>query len=110
MKKSLVLGGIAALLIPASALIERRAQASSPREASQVTFPYGMECVVTLDRNTLSLDLATAAPPPGTSGFFDDWTARGDLIYLNDEWCVLKDGTYENWIPRSKILMIRASR
>lgn len=110
MKKSLVWVGIAALLIPASALIELRAQASVPPEVSKVTFPYGLECVITLDRNTLNLDQTNAAPPPGTSGFYSDWTARGELIYLNDEWCVLRDGTYENWIPRNKILMIRASR
>jgi hypothetical protein len=110
MKRSLLLGGIAVLLIPASALIELRAQASAPQEASKVTFPYGLECVITLDRNALTLDLASAAPPPGSSGFYSDWTARGQLIYLNDEWCVLKDGTYEDWIPRNKILMIRVSR
>lgn len=110
MKRSLVLGGMAVLLIPATALIEQRAQSASPQEASKLTFPYGMECVITLDRNTLHLDLPTTALPPGTSGFYDDWTARGELIYLNEEWCVLKDGTYEDWIPRSKILMIRASR
>lgn len=110
MKISLLLGGAAALLIPATALIELRAQPSALQEASKVTFPYGLECVITLDRNTLTWDPAASALPPGPSGFYDDWTARGHLIYLNDEWCVLKDGTYEDWIPRRKILMIRASR
>jgi len=111
MKRSLLLGGAAALLLTATALIELRAsQSPALQEASKLTFPYGLECVISLDRNTLTFDLPPTAPPPGTSGFYDDWTARGHLIYLNDEWCVLKDGTYEDWIPRNKILMIRASR
>jgi hypothetical protein len=31
------------------------------------------------------------------------------LIRLSEDWCVLKDGNAENWIPTDKILMIRVS-
>jgi len=74
-----------------------------------LSYPYGMgECIVTLDPQAYR---HTSAPAPGEpSGFQSDGTLRGELIYLSDEWCVLKDGTFENWIPRTKLLMIRVSK
>jgi hypothetical protein len=32
------------------------------------------------------------------------------VIRLDSDWRVLRDGSEENWIPKSKVLMIRVSR
>jgi hypothetical protein len=32
------------------------------------------------------------------------------LVSIDAEWLIVKDGTYESWIPRDKVLFLRASR
>ena len=44
------------------------------------------------------------------SGFVAPDTAEGILIQLDSDWLVLRDGSEENWIPKSKVLMIRVRR
>ena len=74
---------------------------------AKVELPLGRKCIVSVDPQ------ASRAGLPATenqaSGFEADGTAKGQLIHLSDDWCVLKDGTAENWIPTDKVLMIRAS-
>ena len=78
-----------------------------PPAPEKVELPLGRNCVVSLDPR------ASRASLPGTenaaSGFEADGTLRGQLILLSGEWCVLKDGNAENWIPRDKVLLIRSS-
>ena len=76
-----------------------------PPAAEKLAYPYGKECVVTLDPQATRTSVTAGASDP--AGFQADGTLRGELIYLADEWCVLKDGTFENWIPRNKILTMR---
>lgn len=96
----------AAGLVVVATLVNSKAQA--PEGDSGTKYPYGKECVVTVDPQNWP---AVAAATPGKAGGFQqDWTVRGQLILLNDQWCVLKDGTFENWIPREKVLVIRASK
>jgi hypothetical protein len=71
--------------------------------------PLGRSCVVTLD----SRDGPKPVHPGeanALSGFIAPDTARGVLLRLDAGWVVLRDGTDENWIPREKVLMIRAFR
>jgi hypothetical protein len=35
---------------------------------------------------------------------------KGNLLAMTGEWIVLKDGTFENWVPREKVITLRASR
>ncbi|MEK7952384.1 hypothetical protein [Luteolibacter soli] len=69
--------------------------------------PLGKKCIVSLDPQ------ASRSERPVTenqaSGFEADGTVKGQLVRLSEGWCVLKDGTAENWIPVNQILMIRAS-
>jgi len=96
-------------LVAGALLIEGKAQAPAGEVTEgSVKYPYGKECVVTVDPQTWPA--ATAATPGKAGGFQPDWTVRGQLILLNDQWCVLKDGTFENWIPREKVLVLRASK
>lgn len=37
-------------------------------------------------------------------------TVRGTLLSISSEWVVVKDGSYENWVPREKVMTLRASR
>jgi hypothetical protein len=74
---------------------------------AKVDLPLGKKCIVSVDPQ------ASRAGLPATenqaSGFEADGTAKGQLIRISDDWCVLKDGNAENWIPTAKVLMIRAS-
>ena len=81
----------------------------SPVPEATVADPLGLRCVVTLDpgdsdRPTASSEVRRA------NGFTDINTTEGVLVRLDPEWLVLKDGNYENWIPRAKVLMMRVSR
>ena len=76
--------------------------------ARAIDYPLGQRCVVTVD------PLAASKPPiAGTAnkvtGFVATDTAEGTLIRIDSEWLVLRDGSNENWIPRSKIIMIHVS-
>jgi len=98
----------AAGFVVAATLVSSKAQAPAGEGDSGAKYPYGKECVVTVDPQTWPA--GTAATPGKAGGFQPDWTVRGQLILLNDQWCVLKDGTFENWIPREKVLVLRASK
>ena len=94
-------------LLAAVTLLDTRAQTppAAAESAQDVKYPYGRECFITLDPQA-----ALTRPPEKAAGFEADYTVRGQLIYLSEEWCVLKEGTYENWIPRDKVLLIRVSK
>jgi hypothetical protein len=87
--------------------LEGQTPAAPNPAPARVDLPLGRKCIVSVDPH------ASRAGLPGTenqaSGFEADGTAQGQLIRLSDDWCVLKDGNAENWIPTVKILMIRVS-
>jgi hypothetical protein len=71
--------------------------------------PLNKNCIVTLDARPNSRSTMTQQMQR-LSGFVRQDTAQGTLIHLDAAWLVLKDGDSENWIPRDKVLMLRASR
>lgn len=99
---------IAALLAGVS-YYELQAQSPSSASGTKVAYPYGQECILTLDPFA-ERTIQTSSSQATQSGFQADGTVRGQLIYMSDEWCVLKDGTFENWLPRSKVLSMRVSK
>ncbi len=104
MKTTLVLCTILAASV---SYFELRAE--SPATGTKIAYPYGQECILTLDpiaERTIQNSSSQSTP----SGFQADGTLRGQLIYMSDEWCVLKDGSYENWVPRAKVLAMRVSK
>lgn len=106
MKTTLIL---CAALAAGVSYFELRAQTPGSSSGSKVAYPYGLECILTLDpiaERTIQNSSSQATP----SGFQADGTLRGQLIYISDEWCVLKDGSYENWVPRAKVLAMRVSK
>ena len=71
--------------------------------------PFNCRCIVTLDPKFKSTpDLIEQTQK--ASGFIAPNTAEGVLVRMDREWLVLKDGSYENWIPTDKVLLLRVSR
>lgn len=105
MKTTLVL---AAALLAGVSYFELRAQSPASSGGSKVAYPYGLECILTLD--PIAERTIQTTSQASQSGYQADGTIRGQLIYMSDEWCVLKDGTFENWIPRGKVLSMRVSK
>jgi len=105
MKTTLVL---AAALLAGVSYFELRAQSPGSSGGSKVAYPYGLECILTLD--PIAERTIQTTSQASQSGYQADGTIRGQLIYMSDEWCVLKDGTFENWIPRGKVLSMRVSK
>ena len=105
MKTTLVL---LAVLATGVSYLELRAQSPSSSGGSKVAYPYGQECILTLD--PIAERTIQTTSQASQSGFQADGTMRGQLIYMSDEWCVLKDGSFENWVPRGKVLSMRVSK
>ena len=94
----------AAFLVPRVA----EGQPSAGQAKTAIEWPLGSECVVTVQTQAW---MNTPVLPPGKqSGFEPDYTLKGKVVYWGADWIVLRDGTYENWISRDKVLTVRASR
>ncbi|WP_193211981.1 hypothetical protein [Luteolibacter marinus] len=78
-------------------------------DAAKVAVPLGLRCVVTLDPAADDPSTSTVEPLR-SSGFTALNTSEGVLVRLDAEWVVLRDGNYDNWIPRQKVLLMRSSR
>ena len=109
MKTLLSLLAGAALIGAAVSFSTPPVQAQQAVAPAEVKTPLGQLCIVTLDPQAERTVKPVNDALKKTSLTSDD-TVEGTLILLNDEWLVLKDGTYENWIPRDKVLFLRASR
>lgn len=108
--KTKLLVGSAGLVAAAAFLVPRIAEGQPPVATAKATieWPLGAECVVTVQTQAW---MNTPVLAPGQqSGFQSDYTLKGKVAYWGPDWIVLKDGTYENWISRDKVLTVRASR
>ena len=101
----LALAGITAAVI----LIPRQAEAQpAGAKTAPVESPVGLECVVSVEMQSW-MDHPTL-PQSLPSGYYPDYSLRGKIVELGPDWVVLKDGNFENWISRDKVLSIRVSR
>lgn len=86
------------------------AQQSSGTPADKaVQSPLGRRCVVTLDPNEPGKVRVTQSHGADKYQLTDN-KVEGDLIQIDADWLILKDGNYENWVPRDKVLFMRVSR
>jgi hypothetical protein len=92
-----------AIFVPRTA----EAQPPSVKPVGPVESPVGLECVVTVEIEAWMNTTPNASQP---GGFHPDYTVRGKVLELGREWVVLKDGNFENWISRDKIVSMRVSR
>jgi hypothetical protein len=110
----LICGAVATLaMLPlwtsgVSAGVHAAALSPGPGE-SRVECPLNRICVVTVDPRAQS-KREIVGDANKISGFAAPDTTEGVLVRLDAEWVVLRDGSYENWIPRNKVLLIRVSR
>lgn len=101
-------GAAIAFVIAASPSLAPAQSASLPEKLpAPAELPINLRCVVTLDPENHSTD---AAEQSSKSGFTGPNILEGVVIRIDQDWLVLKDGNYENWIPRNKILTVRVSR
>jgi hypothetical protein len=108
MKNSIVIV-CAGALVAAAIFIPKVAEAQPPQSKREaIDWPIGAECVLTFE--TQSWIGGPATPPGQASGIRPDYTIQGKITYWGPDWVVVKEGTYENWVARDKILTIRASR
>lgn len=116
MKRSplpIIAGAIALLLIPpfATDLFANRTtlQPQSLSDSKQSSeYPLGRDCIITLDSEFSKPVFAGRANID--SGFAAPDTVKGTIIEEKDFWLILKCGRNENWIPKSKILMISVQK
>lgn len=103
--------GIAAVVSFTVWTDDAKAQVAKPAapSAPAIELPVGLRCVVTLDPQA-SDKMTTTNELLRSSGFTDLNTTEGVLVRMDHEWVVLRDGNYDNWIPRGKVLLLRASR
>lgn len=78
-------------------------------DTSLVDIPLNRICTVTVDSRSSSKPVL-AGTATKVTGFVAPDTAEGVLIRLDADWLVLRDGSYESWIPTKKVIMIHASR
>jgi hypothetical protein len=114
MKQQLVvfLGGAIALIfcstwMPSEQAAARSSIAPMATAERRIEFPLGQRCAVTLDTRAESKPVV-AGTANIVTGFDAPDVTVGILVRMDNEWLVLRDGTYENWIPMNKVLMVHA--
>lgn len=111
MKSKLMALTLGTVTIAFLSLIGSDVSAQNPPATSSnpaVELPLGLRCVVTLD--PAAPDRTIPVEPLRASGFYAPNTTEGTLVRLDADWVVLRDGNYDNWIPRNKVLLLRSSR
>ena len=93
-----------------SVLASNRLSVVSPQSPSEVqlAYPISRRCVVTVDPFSSSTPVVAGSANIVT-GFVAPNTIEGSVVAMDDEWLVIRSGRHENWIPRSKVLMIHLS-
>lgn len=85
------------------------AQPDSSTGRSGLKPPINRNCIVTMDARSNSR-ASMSQEMQRTSGFVRQDTAEGTLVHVDAAWIVLKNLDGENWIPRDKVLMLRATQ
>ena len=105
---SSLLGVAIAFAVVASPSLAPAQNANLPQKLpAPAEFPINLRCVVTVDPQYRTTESSEQSPK---AGFIGPNMLEGIIIRMDPDWLVLKDGSFENWIPRDKILTIRVSR
>lgn len=105
---SSLLGVAFALVTIASPALAPAQSANLPEKVpAPAETPINCRCVVTVDPQYRTTESQEQSPKAGFTG---PNLLEGVIIRMDQEWLVLKEGSFENWIPRDKILTIRVSR
>lgn len=97
MKANLMwVSGLVAAAVVYFAIPQQQAVAQTGAAQAAGTPPVGRLVDITL----IAWPLST-----GTAG-----RVAGTLLSMTGDWVVVKDGTFEHWIPKEKIMNMKASR
>ena len=97
MKKSVTCAlGAAAVVAISLSFVGNHAEAQTPPRSSAGTPPIGR-----------LVEIHLVAWPLSTT---DAGKVGGTLISMTDQWIIVQDGTFEIWLPKDKVMSIRASR
>lgn len=94
--KSVYVLGLVALVVASWSITGFRAKAQTPGSVAVGTPPLGRQVEIHLVAWPLS---NTEANKIG-----------GTLIAMTDQWIIVKEGSDENWIPREKVMFMKASK
>ncbi|WP_411825613.1 hypothetical protein [Luteolibacter sp. AS25] len=76
------------------------------KDSAESEYPIGKNCIITLDPQDSSvIDLKNDGSVD--RGFVAPLTVRGIITRDHGAWLIISEGRYENWVPKSKILMMR---
>jgi len=76
-----------------------------PASVSEAEFPIGRKCIVTLDPRAQSTPVF-AGDSKILTGLSAPDVMEGKMLADRGQWIVIKTVSRENWVPKSKILLI----
>ena len=88
--------GLAALVAVSWSVTGFRAEAQTPGSIAVGTPPLGRQ-----------VEIHMVAWPLST---VEVNKVGGTLIAMTDQWIIVKEGSDENWIPREKVMLMKASK
>ncbi len=88
--------GLATLVVVSWSMTGFRAEAQPPGSIAVGTPPLGRQ-----------VDIHMVAWPLST---VETNKVVGTLIAMTDQWIIVKEGSDENWIPRDKVMLMKASK
>jgi hypothetical protein len=104
---SLLGAAVACAIVVSPSLVSAQSASLPEKLPAPAETPINCRCVVTVDPQYRPSDSAEQSPKGGFTG---PNMLEGILVRMDQEWLVLKEGSFENWIPRDKILTVRVSR
>lgn len=87
---------------------ERTPDSSSNPRTARNPFPLNRNCVVTVDSQYRPKPVVVGDDKIVT-GFAAPDTVEGELILMDPDWLVIRDGLMDNWISRDKVMMIHVT-
>jgi hypothetical protein len=88
--------GLAAVVAVSWGVSGFRAEAQTPVSTAAGTPPLGRQVVIQMVAWPISTAVAN--------------NVEGTLIAMTDQWIIVKGGSDENWVPREKVMLMKASK
>jgi hypothetical protein len=97
MKKiSVCMLSLAAVVAVSWSITGFRAEAQTPGSIAAGTPPLGRQVEIQMVAWPLSTAVANKV--------------EGTLVAMTDQWIIVKEGSDESWVPREKVLLMKASK
>jgi hypothetical protein len=114
MKTKSILGTMIAIAISLVTIMPVAGDVAAPNEAEarlvknvQPRTPIGRRAFVTVAQTDVTVNATMA---DNNKRVTDPVVYNGIIILMTPDWIVLEDGTYEKWLPMSRVLLLSVSR